>query len=218
MMVESGEADGFIAGLTQNYPDTLRPALECIPLEEGVERVSGLYVLMFEKGFYFLADATVNIDPDAEELAGIAHSAAKLARQFDVDPRVAMLSFSNYGSVKHPVVRKVQKAVEILKATEPDLIVEGEMQADTAVSPLRALDYSFSEIQGDANVLVFPDLQSCNIAYKLLIELGGAEALGPVLMGMSKPVHVLQQGASVSEIVNMAALTVVDAQRLNANP
>ncbi len=214
MMVESGEADGFIAGLTQNYPDTLRPALECIPLEKGVERVSGLYVLMFEKGIYFLADATVNIDPDAEQLAGIAHSAAKLARQFDVEPRVAMLSFSNYGSVKHPVVSKVQRAVELLKQKEPELIVDGEMQADTAVSPLRAIDYSFSNIKGDANILVFPDLQSCNIAYKLLIELGGAEALGPVLMGMSKPVHVLQQGASVSEIVNMAALTVVDAQRL----
>lgn len=214
MMVECGEADGFLAGLTQNYPDTLRPALECIPLEKGVERVSGLYVLMFEKGIYFLADATVNIEPDAEQLAGIAHSAAKLARQFDIEPRVAMLSFSNYGSVKHPVVNKVRQAVDILKKEEPELIVEGEMQADTAVSPLRSIDYAFSEIKGDANILIFPDLQSCNIAYKLLIELGGAEALGPVLMGMSKPVHVLQQGASVSEIVNMAALTVVDAQRL----
>jgi malate dehydrogenase (oxaloacetate-decarboxylating)(NADP+) len=214
MMVELGEADGFVAGLTQNYPDTLRPALECIPLEKGVERVSGLYVLMFEKGIYFLADATVNIDPDAQQLAGIAHSAAKLARQFDIEPRVAMLSFSNYGSVKHPVVNKVREAVEILKKEAPDLIVDGEMQADTAVSPLRSIDYAFSEIKGDANILIFPDLQSCNIAYKLLIELGEAEALGPVLMGMSKPVHVLQQGASVSEIVNMAALTVVDAQRL----
>ncbi len=214
MMVESGDADGFIAGLTQHYPDTLRPALECIPLEDGVERVSGLYVLMFDKGIYFLADATVNIDPDAEALADIARSAAKLARQFDVEPRVAMLSFSNYGSVKHPVVNKIQKAVSILKTQEPDLIVDGEMQADTAVSALRATDFSFSQIKGDANILVFPDLQSCNIAYKLLIELGGAEALGPVLMGMSKPVHVLQQGASVSEIVNMAALTVVDAQEL----
>ena len=214
MMVESGEADGFLAGLTQNYPDTLRPALECIPLEKGVKRVSGLYVLMFEKGIYFLADATVNIEPNAEQLADIAHSAAKLAQQFDIEPRVAMLSFSNYGSVKHPVVDKVRQAVNILKHQAPDLMVEGEMQADIAVSPLRSADYAFSQIKGDANILIFPDLQSCNIAYKLLIELGGAEALGPVLIGMSKPVHVLQQGASVSEIVNMAALTVVDAQRL----
>ncbi len=215
MMVEEGDADGFIAGLTQHYPDTLRPALHCIPLEEGIQRVAGLYVMIFEKGVYFLADATVNIEPSAEDLADIARSAARVARQFDIEPRVAMLSFSNFGSVKHPHVEKVKQAVQILKEQEPDLIVDGEMQADAAVSAIRAQDFPFSQIQGDANVLVFPDLQSCNIAYKLLIELGGAEALGPILMGMSKPVHVLQQGASVREIVNMAALAVVDAQRLN---
>ena len=216
MMVEQGDADGFVAGLTQHYPDTLKPALQCIPLKTGMDRVAGLYVLMFEKGIYFLADATVNIDPDAETLADIARAAADVARQFDIEPRVAMLSFSNYGSVKHEVVTKVKAAVELLKSQEPDLVVDGEMQADTAVSPSKASEFPFGAIQGDANILVFPDLQSCNIAYKLLIELGGAEALGPVLTGMSKPVHILQQGASISEIVNMAALTVVDAQEQKA--
>jgi len=214
MMVENGAADGLIAGLTQHYPDTLRPALQCIPMEDNFYKVAGLYVLFFEKGVYFLADATVNIEPSAADLAGTARSAARLARQFDIEPRVALLSFSNYGSVKHPHVEKVQAALRILRDQEPDLLVDGEMQADIAVSPLRAMDFAFSRIKGDANVLIFPDLQSCNIAYKLLIELGGAEALGPVLMGMSKPVHVLQQGASLSEIVNMAALAVVDAQRV----
>lgn len=213
MMVESGDADGFLAGLTQSYPDTLRPALQCIPMEKGFYKVAGLYVLFFEKGLYFLADATVNIDPSAEDLAGITRSAARVARQFDIEPRVALLSFSNFGSVKHPYVSKMQKTLEILKEQEPGLIVDGEIQADIAVNPLRASEFSFSQLKGSANVLIFPDLQSSNIAYKLLIELGGAEALGPVLMGMSKPVHVLQQGASVSEIINMAALAVVDAQR-----
>lgn len=217
MMVAGGEADGFIAGLTQHYPDTLRPALQCLPLEEGFYKVAGLYVLFFEKGLYFLSDATVNIDPSAEDLAGIARSAAKVARQFDVEPRVALLSFSNFGSVKHPHVSKVQRALELLREQEPDLLVEGEIQADIAVNPLRAAEFPFSQLKGDANILIFPDLQSCNIAYKLLIELGGAEALGPVLMGMAKPVHVLQQGATVSEIINMAALAVVDAQRVKDN-
>lgn len=215
MMVESGDADGLLAGLTQHYPDTLRPALHCIPMAPSYTKVAGLYALFFEKGLYFLADATVNIDPSAEELAGIARAAAELARQFDVVPKVALLSFSNYGSVQHPHVAKVRQALELLRASEPDLIVDGEMQADTAVSTLRSHDFPFSRIQGDANVLIFPDLQSCNIAYKLLMQLGGAEALGPILMGMSKPVHVLQQGSSVGEIVNMAALAVVDAARLS---
>ncbi|MBF2055187.1 MAG: NADP-dependent malic enzyme [Candidatus Sericytochromatia bacterium] len=213
MMVECGDADGLIAGLTQHYPDTLRPALQCIPMDPDFSRAAGLYMLFFEKGVYFLADATVNIEPSAKDLAGIARSAARMARQFDIEPRIALLSFSNYGSVKHPHVDKVQQALAMLRQQEPELIVDGEMQADTAVSALRAMDFSFSQIKGDANILIFPDLQSCNIAYKLLIQLGGAEALGPVLMGMSKPVHVLQQGASLSEIVNMAALAVVDAQR-----
>lgn len=213
MMVDCGDADGFIAGLTQHYPDTLRPALQCLPVKKGFYKVAGLYVLFTEQGTFFLSDATVNIDPSAEDLAGIALSAADTARSFDIEPRVAMLSFSNYGSVKHPHVEKVQKATALIKERDPSLIVDGEMQADTAVSPARSMDYPFSPIQGDANVLIFPDLQSCNMAYKLLIHLGGAEALGPVLMGMEKPVHVLQQGASVYEIVNMAALAVVDAQR-----
>lgn len=215
MMVESGDADGLLAGQTQHYPDTLRPALHCIPLAPSYSRVAGLYALFFEKGLYFLADATVNIDPDAEQLAGIARAAAELARQFDLVPRVALLSFSNYGSVQHPHVAKVQQALALLRQSDPELIVDGEMQADTAVSALHSHAYPFSRIQGDANVLIFPDLQSCNIAYKLLMQLGDAEALGPILMGMSRAVHVLQQGSSVREIVNMAALAVVDAARLS---
>jgi len=215
MMVDEGDADGFIAGLTQHYPDTLRPALQCLPLKDDFYKVAGLYILMFENSLYFLCDATVNIDPSAEDLCGIALSAADVARRFDIEPKVAMLSFSNFGSVRNnPQVEKVRKATELIKAKAPDLVVEGEMQADTAVSPVRSRLFPFSKVKGDANILVFPDLQSCNIAYKLLIELGGAEALGPILMGMAKPVHVLQQGASVSDIVNMAALAVVDAQEL----
>lgn len=215
MMVDCGDADGFIAGLTQHYPDTLRPALQCLPLKEGFYKVAGLYILMFEHSLYFLCDATVNIEPSAEDLCGMALSAAEVARRFDIEPRVAMLSFSNFGSTRHhPQVEKVRRATALIKAKAPDLVVDGEMQADTAVSAVRARTFPFSAIKGDANILVFPDLQSCNIAYKLLIELGGAESLGPILMGMSKPVHVLQQGASVSEIVNMAALAVVDAQEL----
>jgi malate dehydrogenase (oxaloacetate-decarboxylating)(NADP+) len=215
MMVDCGDADGFIAGLTQHYPDTLRPALQCLPLKQDFYKVAGLYILMFEDKLFFLCDATVNIEPNAEELCGIALSAADVARRFDIEPRVAMLSFSNFGSVRsNPQVEKVRQATALIKAKAPTLVVDGEMQADTAVSGLRSRDFPFSAIKGDANILVFPDLQSCNIAYKLLIELGGAEALGPILMGMAKPVHVLQQGASITDIVNMAAFAVVDAQEL----
>jgi malate dehydrogenase (oxaloacetate-decarboxylating)(NADP+) len=214
LMVHMGDADGFIAGVAQHYPDTIRPALQVIGMRPDVHRVSGLYVLATKKETYFFADTTVNIEPTAEELAEIALLAASVAREFNVEPRVAMLSFSNFGSTKHPLTEKVRRATEIVKQRAPALMVDGEMQADTAVVPeIIEQDYPFSTLKGGANVLVFPDLEAGNIAYKLMMRIGGAEALGPILMGMAKPVHVLQRGAEVEEIVNMAAIAVVDAQQ-----
>jgi malate dehydrogenase (oxaloacetate-decarboxylating)(NADP+) len=218
MMVHMGDADALIGGLTEHYPDTIRPALQVIDVRAGLRRVSGLYVLITAKGeIYFLADATVNIDPTAEDLAEIAASAAEMARRFDVEPRVAMLSFSNFGSTRHPLAEKVRRATEIVRQRMPGLMIDGEMQADTAVVPSIINEtYPFSTLKGGANVLVFPNLESGNIAYKLLMRIGGCEAIGPILMGLSKPVHVLQRGAEVNEIVNVAAIAVVDAQESKA--
>jgi malate dehydrogenase (oxaloacetate-decarboxylating)(NADP+) len=213
MMVRMGDADGFIAGVVQHYPDTIRPALQIIKTREGVERVAGLYVIATKKDIYFFADTMVNIDPNCEHLAETAILAAEVARWFDVEPRVAMLSFSNFGSTKHPLVEKVRKATALVKQRAKGLIVDGEMMADTAIVPdLVKEDYPFSAIKGDANVLIFPSLEAGNIAYKLIMRMGGAEALGPILMGMAKPVHVLARGAEVEDIVNMAAIAVVHAQ------
>ncbi len=214
MMVYKGDADALIGGLTQHYPDTLRPALQVIPVTEGFHRVSGVYMLITPKGhLYFLADCTVNIEPTAEELAEIAISTANVAREFDVEPRVAMLSFSNFGSTRHPLSEKMRQATEIVKRRAPELMVDGEMQADTAVTPeILEETYPFSSLKGSANVLIFPNLESANIAYKLLNRIGGVEVLGPILVGMSRPVHVLQRGAEVNDIVNMATIAVVDAQ------
>jgi malate dehydrogenase (oxaloacetate-decarboxylating)(NADP+) len=214
MMVHMGDADALISGLTQHYPDTIRPALQVIPLREGLKKVAGVYVMITRSGgVYFFADATVNIEPTADDLAEIAISTAATARRFDIEPRVAMLSFSNFGSTRHPLSDKVRRAVEILHERAPDLLVDGEMQADTAVVPAILEDeYPFSPLQGGANVLVFPNLESGNVAYKLLARLGGAEAIGPILCGLSRPVHVLQRGAEVNDIVNMTALAVAEAQ------
>ncbi|HEX3126108.1 MAG TPA: NADP-dependent malic enzyme [Thermoanaerobaculia bacterium] len=213
MMVEAGDADGLISGLTQSYPETIRPALQIIDTRAGVKRVSGAYILILQDRLFFLADTTVNIDPNPEELAEIALLTVEFARRFGVVPRVAMLSFSNFGSNTHPAARKVRKAVEIVRGLDPDLEVDGEMQADTAVfEAILKESYPWSRLQGPANVLIFPELQSANIAYKLIWRLANAEAIGPILLGMAKPVHVLQAGLEVSDIVNMAALCVVDAQ------
>ncbi len=214
VMVHLGDADALVSGLTQHYPDTIRPALQIVKVREGLHKVSGLYMLITRRGdIYFLADTTVNIDPSAEDLAEIALCAAQTARRFDVEPRVALLSFSNFGSTPHPLTVKMRRAVELLRKADPTLMVDGEMQADSAVVPeILAETYPFSCLRGGANVLVFPDLTSGNIAYKLLMRIGGAEAIGPILMGMSKPVHVLQRGAEVEEIVNIASIAVVDAQ------
>ena len=217
MMVERGDADGVISGLRSYYPATIRPALQIIKTRRGVKRVSGAYILVFKTRVILLADTTVNIEPSAEELAEIAMMTAETARRFDIEPRVAMLSFSNFGSTTHPHQEKVRRALAIVRAQQPDLIIEGEMQADTAVvADIARLDYPWSAIQGDANVLICPDLQSANIAYKLLWRLGGAEAIGPILQGLAKPVHVLQRGVDVNDIVNMAAIAVLDAQEFES--
>ncbi|PKN12535.1 MAG: NADP-dependent malic enzyme [Deltaproteobacteria bacterium HGW-Deltaproteobacteria-4] len=215
MMVRMGDADSLLGGIDTHYPETIRPALEVIRKKEGLSSVHGLYMMVFEKGgAYFLADTTVTIDPTAEELAETAILAAAKVRMLDIEPRVAMLSFSNFGSVDHVQTKKIKRAVEIVKAQAPELIIEGEMQADTAVVQELLSDFTFSKLKQTANVLIFPDLNSGNICYKLLHHLGGAEAVGPILMGMNKPVHVLQRGDSVEDIVKMAAIAVVDVQNL----
>jgi malate dehydrogenase (oxaloacetate-decarboxylating)(NADP+) len=213
MMVRMGDADALVGGLTQHYPETIRPALQVISVRKGLHKVSGVYIAFTQRGqVYFLADCTVNIEPSSEDLAEIAVCTAELARRFDVTPRVALLSFSNFGSTRHPLADKVRRAVDLIRAREPGLIVDGEMQADTAVVPeIMAEDYPFSCLKGGANVLVFPNLESGNIAYKLLARIGGCEVIGPILMGTSKPVHVLQRGAEVNDIINVAAIAVVDA-------
>ncbi|MFN7997921.1 MAG: NADP-dependent malic enzyme [Bryobacteraceae bacterium] len=214
MMVRLGDADAIVAGLTQHYPDTIRPALQVIEVRQGLRRVAGVYVLITPKGdIYFLADATVNIEPSAEDLAEIAVLTAETARRFDVEPRIAMLSFSNFGSSRHPLAEKVRKAVELVRLRAPGLMIDGEMQADTAIIPeIIEETFPFSTLKGGANVLIFPNLEAGNIAYKLLGHIGGVDLIGPILMGTSRPVHVLQRGAEVNNIVNMAAIAVVDAQ------
>jgi malate dehydrogenase (oxaloacetate-decarboxylating)(NADP+) len=213
IMVAVGDADALVGGLTQHYPETIRPGLEVIPVRAGLRIVAGVYLMITQRGVYFIADATVNIEPSSEDLAEIAILAADTARRFNVTPRVALLSFSNFGSTRHPLADKVRRAVELVRKRAPELMVDGEMQADTAVTPeILEHDYPFSSLKGGANVLVFPNLEAGNVAYKLLARLGGAEAIGPILTGLSKPVHVLQRGAEVNEIVNVAAIAVVDAQ------
>jgi malate dehydrogenase (oxaloacetate-decarboxylating)(NADP+) len=211
-MVRRGEADAVVAGIGKHYPDTIRPALQVIGIRDDVSRVYGMFMIILQGRIYFLADTTVNIDPTSEQLAEIAVLAADTARRFDLDPKVAMISFSNFGSVQHPLAEKVRRAVEIARERAPGLVVDGEMQADTAVTPeLLAESFPFSRLQGGANILVFPELQSANAAYKLLQRLGGAEAIGPILMGMRLPVQVLQYGMDVRDIVNMAAIAAADA-------
>jgi len=214
MMVRMGDADALVSGVTQHYPDTIRPALQIVRMREGLHRVSGCYAVITRKGeIFFLADTSVNIEPTAEDLVEIALCTAHMARRFDLVPRVAMLSFSSFGAVNHPICSKVRKAVELIKFADPTLIVDGEIQADDALSP-EIIDelYPFSSLKGGANVLIFPDLASANIACKLVAKIGGGELIGPILMGMSRPVHVLQRSASVEGIVNVAAIAVVDAQ------
>ncbi len=211
MMVKMGDADAVVSGLTYDYPDVIRPALEIHHTAEGTTRAAGVYLLIVDDRVYLFTDATVNIDPSAEDLAEIAALSADFAKQLELDPRVAFLSFSNFGSTPHPHSKKVAKAVELVKKNRPDLNVDGEMQADTAVvADIVEKRYPFSDVK-DANVLVFPSLESANIAYKLLARLGKAKAIGPILLGMGAPVHVLQTGDEVNDIVQIAAVAVMDA-------
>ncbi|HEY0528282.1 MAG TPA: NADP-dependent malic enzyme [Gemmatimonadaceae bacterium] len=214
VMVACGDADALLSGVGMHYPETIRPALQVIGPHPKAEIVSGLYMLVFEKHVIFCGDTTVNIDPTAEQLAQIAYSAGRIVRTLGITPSIAMLSFSNFGSVRHPEAEKVAKAVAILRKRDPALVVDGEMQADTAMdaNKLRS-SYPFSVLKDRANVLIFPNLSAGNIAYKLLHHLGNATAIGPILVGMNLPVHVLEQGADVQDIVNMAAVAVMDAQQ-----
>jgi malate dehydrogenase (oxaloacetate-decarboxylating)(NADP+) len=215
MMVRRGEADGFVGGMKKPYPETIRPALQIVGLCPGVSRISALHLLVLRDRLFFCADTMVNIEPTAEELAEIACLAADTARYFDVEPRVAMLAFSSFGSVRHEKAERVARAAAIVQQRRPDLIVDGEMHLDTAVAPeIVQTSYPHSRIKGDANVLIFPDLNSGNIGYKLVQRLGRADVIGPILMGMRRPVNVLQHGSTVAEIVNTTAITVVAAEML----
>ncbi len=214
MMVRMGDADALVSGEDHHYPQVIRPALQIVRMREGLHRVSSCYAMITRTGgMYFLADTTVNISPTAEDLVEIALCTAEAARRFGVVPRVAMLSFSSFGSTQHPQCEKVRRAVELLHKADPALIVDGEIMADAAVSPeMLAEIYPFSPLKGGANVLICPDLSSANIAYKLLQTLGGVETIGPILMGMARPVHLLPLGSEVELIVKVAAIAVVDAQ------
>ncbi|MBI1782205.1 MAG: NADP-dependent malic enzyme, partial [Sphingobacteriales bacterium] len=214
MMVELGEADCMISGLSRNYPDTIRPALQVIGTEEGVKKIAGMYIMLTKKGPLFLADTTVNFNPTAEELAEITLLVAKEVKQFNIRPRIAMLSYSNFGSSDSPEANLVRQARDIVKQKDPDLICDGEVQGLVAFNKEILKDnYPFSElINGDVNTLIFPNLAAGNIAYNLLQEVGGADSIGPVLLGLKKPVHVLQLGSSIRSIFNMVLIAVVDAQ------
>jgi malate dehydrogenase (oxaloacetate-decarboxylating)(NADP+) len=214
VMVEQGDADAMLTGLTHHYPSALRPPLQVIGTAEEATYAAGVYLLTFKNRIVFCADATVNLDPDAETLAEITKHTAELARRFNVDPRAAMLSYSNFGSVDNEGTRKPREAVSLLHDDPAvEFPVDGEMQADTAVvQEILTGTYDFSALEETANVLVFPNLEAGNIGYKLLQRLGGAEAIGPMLVGMDKPVHVLQRGDEVKDIVNLAGVAVVDAQ------
>lgn len=214
MMVETGDADAMISGLSKNYPDTIRPAIHCIGMEEGTRRIAGMYLMLTKKGPLFLADTTVNFHPTAQELAEITLLVAKEVRHFNIVPRIAMLSYSNFGSSNSEEARVVAEARRIIKHQMPSLVVDGEMQASLAFNnDLLKENYPFSElVDKDVNTLIFPNLAAGNITYNLLKELGAADAIGPILLGLKKPVHILQLGSSVRNIVNMATIAVIDAQ------
>ena len=214
MMVETGDADAMLSGLTKNYAEAIRPALQIIGTEEGVKKIAGMYLLLTKKGPLFLADTTVNFHPTAEELADITQIVAKEVKNFNLTPRIAMLSYSNFGSSDSPEARLVAEATRLLKQRNPSMIVDGEMRGSLAFNKEILRDnYPFSDlVDKDVNVLIFPNLTAGNVAYNLLKEVGGADAIGPILLGLKKPVHVLQLGSTVRNIINMATVAVVDAQ------
>jgi malate dehydrogenase (oxaloacetate-decarboxylating)(NADP+) len=215
MMVHRGAADGLVAGLTAPYPNTIRPALKIIGVRDGVRRAAGMYMVITPTEVKFLADTTINIDPDAKTLAEIAILSADLVRDLGITPRIAMLSFSNFGDAPHPSSTKVAQATAVVKAARPDLMIDGEMQADVALREEARAPYPFSTLRGGANILIFPNLDAGNIAYKLLAATGGGTVIGPLVLGMRRPVNVLQQGASVDTIVHMTSITVTQGHRID---
>jgi malate dehydrogenase (oxaloacetate-decarboxylating)(NADP+) len=219
MMVDMGDADALVSGLTKDYAKIISPALQVIGVADGVSRVAGMYIITNKRGTYFFSDTTVNVDPNAEELAQIIELTARGVKFFGMDSRIAVLSYSNFGSSKGDIPEKTKAAVQIAKMKDPSLVVEGDIQANIALNTeIQQETYPFSALSEEgANTLIFPNLASGNIAYKLLMEIGGAEAIGPILLGMKKPVHILQLGSSIREIVNMAAIAVVDAQLHDQN-
>ena len=214
MLIETGEADCMISGLSRNYPDTIRPALQIIGTEEGVKKIAGMYIMFTKRGPLFLADTTVNFNPTSEELAEITLLVAKEVKQFNIKPRIAMLSYSNFGSSDSPEALLVRKAREIVKTKDPSLICDGEVQGILAFNKeILKENYPFTELlDGEVNTLIFPNLASGNIAYNLLQEVAGTDSIGPILLGLKKPVHVLQLGSSIRSIFNMVLIAVVDAQ------
>lgn len=207
-MLRSGDVDGVVAGATQDYPATIRPALRIIGVRPDVNYACGMYMVVTKKSVTFLADTTINIQPDAEALAEIALLAAERVQGFGIVPRVAMLSFSNFGDAPHAESRKVAEATRLVKSRKPELMIDGEMQANVALEPKDRENYPWSTLEGPANVLIFPNLDAGNAAYKLLAAAGGAEVVGPILLGVRQPVSVLQQNATVDSIVHMTAITV----------
>jgi malate dehydrogenase (oxaloacetate-decarboxylating)(NADP+) len=215
MMVETGDADAMISGLSRNYPDTIRPAIQIIGTEDGVKKIAGMYIMLTKKGPLFLADTTVNFNPTAEELADITLMVAKEVKSLGITPRIAMLSYSNFGSSDTPEAVVVRNARSIVKQKNPSLVVDGEVQGIVAFNKeILKENYPFSELvdNGDVNTLIFPNLSAGNIAYNLLQEVGEADAIGPILLGLKKPVHVLQLGSSTRSILNMVMIAVIDAQ------
>jgi malate dehydrogenase (oxaloacetate-decarboxylating)(NADP+) len=213
-MLQSGDAGGVVAGIEANYPEILRPALQVVGPDPSIGRVAGLYMIAFpNRELLFFADTTVNIEPDADALADIALLTASYVSDLGITPRIAMVGFSNFGSARHPVSARVAEAVRIVREARPELEIDGEMQADTAIDPVKLQQvYPFSNLKGSANVLVFADLAAANAAYKLLDRLGGADVIGPVLMGMARPLHILQRGSSQQDVIQLATIASVDAQ------
>ena len=215
MLLQTGRVDGSVSGVTHSYQSSMRPALQIIGVRGPVGRASGVFIVITKQGgVKFFADTTVNIEPDAKALSEIAIATANLATSFDIRPRIAMLSYSNFGTSRHPLARKVAEATRLIKSQRPDIEVDGELQIDVAVdNGLRAERFSFSSLSDEANVFIFPDLNSGNIGYKLLHRLGQAEIIGPILTGMRRPVNVLQLECSVTSIVNLTVITCLQAQR-----
>jgi malate dehydrogenase (oxaloacetate-decarboxylating)(NADP+) len=213
MMVHCGDADGYLGGIAHQYPDIVKPCLQTIGPDPSAHRIVGLYMMTVNGQLMFIADATINIYPDSRTLAEIAVQTARVARRFGVKPKVAMLSFSNFGTSGELRTDRIEEAISMAREMDGDLVIDGPMQADTALVPDRQNEFPFMEFEGSANVLVCPNLAAANIAYKLLQRIAGAEMTGPILEGLAKPAHVLQRGDSVRQVVHMAAITTVDAQR-----